>query len=323
MAGVRLITRERSSGPALSRYAAAGFARGCQEQLAIFDRYSQRGAIGSSRVERTDEHAFALRPEDRPDRDGERDLQVVFMALTHGDESSGLAVINALCDFIERGILTLSCAVGFILANVDAAVKGKRFIDRDLNRSFGRDATEAAEDRRAKEIENILRRTRHLVDLHQTIEPSDSPFFVFAYTERNLRLATAISRELPIVTHWGRPFSAGALPRANPIYTWCDIVAYPPGRVVLDEGFRNLQPIRQGQRLGKRDGSPLIAARRGLMLFPKYVRSEAEPRPAEPYRLLRRVAPGELGQGDCLAPAEDDAEPSREDLTSPPEGRRR
>jgi succinylglutamate desuccinylase len=330
-----------------------------EENLARFHRNSRLRDIGASLVEPVDDHGFVLRPPAAVLRK-DADVDLVFMALTHGNESGGLLVINAICDYIAKGLVRPTIAVGFILANVAAAIERRRFLDRDLNRSFGRDGGQALEHRRAREIEKLLRRARYLVDLHQTIEPSDLPFFVFAYQESSARFATAISPELPLVTHWGRPFSnadesctsdefmnrhggiglgielgqkgfgiyqiaagikicldaiaavaeraAGReFPRirdaANPIYTWSDIVSYPSGRVLLEEGLRNFQPMKPGQRLGWRDDEPILASRAGLLLFPKYVRSDSEPRPAELYRLLRRVTPDELGKGDCMAPA--------------------
>lgn len=89
---------------------------------------------------------------------------------------------------------------------------------------------------------------------------------------------------------------------ANPIYTWAHIVPYPDGDVRLDAGLRNFQPIRAGERLGVHDGAPIVADESGLLLFPKYRRSEAEPKPGELYRLLRQPALSELGIGDCLVP---------------------
>ncbi|HEY0523712.1 MAG TPA: succinylglutamate desuccinylase/aspartoacylase family protein [Stellaceae bacterium] len=332
------------------------------ENLAIFYENSRLKQMGASAVDAIDDKAFVLRPPASIPRGNSRDVDLVFMALNHGNEYGGLPVVNAVCDYIRKGTISPRIAIGFILGNVDAAINGRRFIERDMNRSFNRGVAETVEDRRAREVEKLLKRTQYFVDLHQTIEPSELPFFVFTYQESSLRFAQAIAPNLPVVTHWGRPFSSAddsftsdefvnrcggvglsielgqkgfgvyqiaagikvcldaitavtaALAdgaefplvgeAANPIYTWGDVVPYPAGRVVLDGGLTNFQPIRQGQRLGLHEGKPILAAKAGLMLFPKYVRSESEPRPAELYRLLRRPSLSELGRGDCLVPAQ-------------------
>ncbi|HSK41431.1 MAG TPA: succinylglutamate desuccinylase/aspartoacylase family protein, partial [Arenibaculum sp.] len=61
--------------------------------------------------------------------------------------------------------------------------------------------------RRAREIERLLERTRFCVDLHQTIEPCGTPFFIFAYDEHHLRFAQSIATDLPVVTYRGNQFS--------------------------------------------------------------------------------------------------------------------
>ncbi|MGS0894408.1 succinylglutamate desuccinylase [Burkholderia stagnalis] len=299
-------------------------------------------------------HPGSMRPA------GGRPIDLLFIALTHGNEYAGLPVLNALCRYLAAGVLAPVASIGFLLGNVDAALRGTRFVERDLNRTFGRGQRDTADDRRARDMEPMMQRARYCVDLHQTIEPSEAPFFVFNYQVSSLQLANAIAPDTPVVTHWGRPFStasaggctsdefiqqaggvalsielgqkgfglyqiaagvricletiatADAILRgvplppidacSNPIYTWAHIVPYPDGDVRLDSGLRNFQPIQAGDRLGLRNGAPLVAGTSGLLLFPKYRLSEAEPKPAELYRVLRQPALSELGKGDCLMP---------------------
>ncbi|WP_244135593.1 succinylglutamate desuccinylase/aspartoacylase domain-containing protein [Burkholderia seminalis] len=328
-------------------------------EIATFERFAASGTIGRARVERVGRFGFVLHPPHANAAHGQR-FDLLFIALTHGNEYAGLPVLNALCRYVEAGVLTPPSSIGFLLGNVDAARQGARFVERDLNRTFGRAGRDTADDRRAREMEPMMTRARFCVDLHQTIEPSEAPFFVFNYQPTSLQLAHAIAPDTPVVTHWGRPFSAApaggctsdefvqqaggvalsielgqkgfglyqiaagvrvcldaittvggvirgaALPPvdacSNPIYTWAHIVPYPDGEVRLDAGLRNFQPVHVGDRLGIRDGAPLVAGTSGLLLFPKYRRSESEPKPAELYRVLRQPTFSELGKGDCLTP---------------------
>lgn len=328
-----------------------------ERELESFERFAGRTSLGVGEVERVDDHGFVVRP---PGARGEP-IDLLFTALVHGNEVGSLAVLNAICEYLGQGVVASSSSIGFLLCNLEAARRGVRSVQHDFNRSFCRSACETADERRLREIEAILGRARYSLDLHQTIEPSDAPFFVFAYHDASLRFAHAVSPETPVVTYWGRAFSGSgdaagctsnefshraggvgisielgqkgfglyeiaagiriclqtiaavdalgrgvALPSraecANPVYTWSAIVPYPAGDVRLERGLKNFQPIASRQRLGTHDGAPLVAERSGLLLFPKYVHSKTEPKPAELYRLLRRPAPSELGQGDCLAP---------------------
>jgi succinylglutamate desuccinylase len=325
-----------------------------EHELASFARHASARHFGAARCEPIDQYAFVI----RPDGDSSSRIDLLLMALTHGNEFGGLLVLNALCALLESGQVTPSISIGLMLCNVAAARRQVRQIERDLNRTFGRIEGETLEDCRAREVEPIMRRARFSVDFHQTIEPSHMPFLVLAYEPMSLRFAHGILPGAPIVTHWGRPFSGesnggctsdefihrqggiavnvelgqkgadvyqvavglsvclhamaavsvvnggGALPplsdELNPIYTWGDIVPYPDGHVLLEPGLTNFQLIQAGQRLGALAGDAILAPSSGYLLFPKYVGSSTEPRPAELYRLLRRASLDELGRGDCL-----------------------
>lgn len=184
-------------------------ARELDEQLHAFEQFAARTELGGLVVQRQGSHQFVLRPPGGPDAP-DAPIDLVLMALTHGDERGGLAVLNAVCGAIDRGEIRERISLGFVLANVAAARAGVRFLERDMNRCYGRSELGTAEDRRAREIEPTLRRARHCIDLHQTIEPTLTPFFVAAFHPRSLSFACAIDTTIPIVTHWGGAFSASA-----------------------------------------------------------------------------------------------------------------
>ncbi len=130
-----------------------------------------------------------------------------LMALTHGNEVGGVVVLNELLRGLIGGVMQCPLPIILALGNPGAAKRNQRFVDRDLNRSFLLASTDTSEARRADELEQILGKTAYLVDFHQTREISENPFFIFPYTSKGFAFAQAIAPQIPVVTHWGRPFS--------------------------------------------------------------------------------------------------------------------
>lgn len=136
-----------------------------------------------------------------------KSIALTLMAITHGDEVYGLKVLNRVLEYISTGLIKPTKPIAFILGNVPAAQTGERFLEQDLNRSFNTTASQAGESQRAKVLTQLLRDTFYLLDFHQTREPTETPFFIFPYTEQNLKFARNLLPEIPIVTHWGGGFS--------------------------------------------------------------------------------------------------------------------
>ncbi len=135
-------------------------------------------------------------------------INLTILGVVHGNEIAGLPVLASLIEKILDGGIKVTKPVAFGLGNSVAALAGKRFIDRDLNRSFGGASLGSShEGARARELQEILSRTRYLVDLHQTREPSETAFFIFPFARRSFDFARMISTELPVVTHWSGSFS--------------------------------------------------------------------------------------------------------------------
>ncbi len=135
-------------------------------------------------------------------------INLSIMAIVHGNEVGGLPVVTRLLDYILTGEIQLKSTIGIAIGNIEAARAGRRFLDRDLNRSFGIGSIgETREAIRANQLQELLRRSRFLFDIHQTREPSQTPFFIFPWARRSFDFARMISKELPIVTHWGGSFS--------------------------------------------------------------------------------------------------------------------
>jgi hypothetical protein len=138
---------------------------------------------------------------------GANDVIITISALIHGVEVAGLAVLVQLLELVTRGELRLEGRVGIALGNIPAAEAAVRFVERDLNRSFGRTATETAEDRRADELERLFSRSWRLLDLHQVKLPIDRPFWIFPFTRKGYEFARAVGPDVTLITHWGKGFS--------------------------------------------------------------------------------------------------------------------
>jgi predicted deacylase len=156
------------------------------------------------------DHALAMRPRGEAPRrpPGGKRFALALMGITHGNETAGLAVVNRLAALLACGRVRLATELLLVLGNVPAARVGKRFLERDLNRAFAKDAPRAAEELRARALEPLLAQSSLLVDLHQTLRAAPHPFFIFPYRAPSLALARAVLPWAPIVTHWGKPFSA-------------------------------------------------------------------------------------------------------------------
>ena len=163
---------------------------------------------GDIQIKKLAEFAYLVTPKSKKiqSKTGKQ-IDLTLMAITHGNEFVGVKVLNDILDFIDQDSFELGLSVCFILGNPWAAQKNQRFLEADLNRSFARAELTAKEHHRARKLESILSNSSYLLDLHQTRERSESPFFIFPYSVGGFRFARQISSEIPIVTHWGKPFS--------------------------------------------------------------------------------------------------------------------
>jgi len=152
-----------------------------QRHIQLFSQWPTVFAHSEYEVQSLDEHAFSLKPKtsDSIPTNSEREFDLVVLALVHGVEVGGISVVNQVLEKLKSQVAKCSARVAFVLGNVPAAVAGKRFLERDLNRSFASATRSKAEERRAEFLESILKRGRYLLDIHQTREFSPTPFFIF------------------------------------------------------------------------------------------------------------------------------------------------
>ncbi len=126
-------------------------------------------------------------------------IDLFLCALTHGNETIGIYILNCL---LKNPKLFEDLSIGFALLNTEAALQGKRFVERDLNRCFSF-TTHTAEDQIAKEIAPWLQKSKVVLDLHQTQEDSLSPFYIFDYSEKQHAFAESLGMKIPIIASVG------------------------------------------------------------------------------------------------------------------------
>lgn len=153
---------------------------------------------------------FVIQPKTTGQWNGSMDKPIALslVGLIHGVEVGGLGVLCSLLELLIRDGIDLKISLGIAIGNSAAAQKSVRFVERDLNRSFGREAANLLEEKRADELELMLLRSRYFIDFHQVKLPVTSPFWIFPYTPDGFALARAIGPDVPLITHWGKGFSA-------------------------------------------------------------------------------------------------------------------
>lgn len=152
---------------------------------------------------------FVIEPRDASWRgSAEKPVALSLIGMIHGIELAGLGVICGVLELLVQGSVTLEISLGVAIGNPAAALKSVRFVERDLNRSFGREQSLLLEEKRADELELLLLRSRYFIDYHQVKLPVASPFWIFPYTVEGYAFARAIGPDVPLITHWGKGFSA-------------------------------------------------------------------------------------------------------------------
>ena len=139
-------------------------------------------------------------------RSGSKTL--TLCTLIHGNEIGGIETFLKLLGEIESGKIRPLSNLRLILGNVEAYYEDKRFIESDLNRSFDLQSHNTREELRAKYLEPFLTSSDVIVDIHQTIGGTKTPFYIFEYNDQSYYLARHLHPTLPVVTNSkDRPFA--------------------------------------------------------------------------------------------------------------------
>lgn len=135
-------------------------------------------------------------------------LLLTMMALTHGDETAGIVVLNTVVEFLLAGCPPLPGGLALLLGNYPAALQGQRYVQRDLNRCF--DAPHSAQDgeaQRARAIAAVISKTQFFIDFHQTTTRSPHCFGIFPFQRQSLEFAQLVNCGQPAVCRFGGRFS--------------------------------------------------------------------------------------------------------------------
>lgn len=144
-----------------------------------------------------------------------KEKHIAFCAIIHGDEIGALPAFLSMIEKFAHGKIKFDGQVTFFLGNVPAALQNKRFLERDLNRSFDlsqlHDDT-TAERKRASELITLLNSCDLLFDFHQTSQLTHYPFYAFGFHYQSYLWARVAGCTPMFVTRpTNQKFSAGGL----------------------------------------------------------------------------------------------------------------
>ena len=152
-----------------------------------------------------DDYGFALTTKNKA-------VDLLVTGITHGNEVIGLEIIDLLLTDIKNNN-DLGLGIAFVLNNIPASLQNKRCLEKDLNRCFISNDNKTIEEKRAKEIQNIILDLKEkcqlqmIFDLHQTSEPTKDVFWIMTEDEKLIHYAHAIKPDFPIVTFPNSGFS--------------------------------------------------------------------------------------------------------------------
>ena len=152
---------------------------------------------------------------------GKHGQHILFGGITHGNEIGSLPSLLELAENLANQKTTFGGIVTIMLGNVEACLADERFLEADLNRVFLDAAPESKERARAQELMSLFAGIDLFVDFHQTIEPSETPFFIFPFHLTGY--------------HWARIASGGSR-----LVTRDPAKEFAKGQVCADEYARNL-----------------------------------------------------------------------------------
>jgi succinylglutamate desuccinylase len=178
-------------------------------QIEVFQQWTNINDPSRSGVaiEQLGDYEFAILPNSTSARSSTKKYAGAISAIIHGNEVGGLAALNEIMRSLVHGTLQITRPLAVFLGNPQAALLGKRYIEKDLNRSFASAGENLHEENRAKILEGILSDCELYLDVHQVTEKSETPFFIYPFSKVGYWLSRSIAPNIPIVTRIGKSFS--------------------------------------------------------------------------------------------------------------------
>ena len=153
--------------------------------------------------------------------------KVLVVAGTHGNECNAPWLLDA-CARLPGRLNSSGLALCSLIGNPDALAQSRRYLDRDLNRSF-QPALLADPARQEREVVRARSLLAHhapeaadpclvVIDLHSTTAAMGNCLVVYGRRPADLALAAALQQKLglPIYLHEGDPHQSGYLAEAWP-----------------------------------------------------------------------------------------------------------
>ena len=127
--------------------------------------------------------------------------KIVISGQTHGNEWTGTYVVNHL-QSLNLAETFPNIEIKLILSNPEAFKAGTRYVDQDLNRSFGKEKDNSYESKRSTEIENEIRNFSGgekilILDLHTTTADMGSSLVMHNLREENVALFSHLKTKTP------------------------------------------------------------------------------------------------------------------------------
>ena len=205
----------------------------------------------------------------------DKTARVLVVAGTHGNERNGMQLLRHWCEAPES-LATAGLSVEYTLGNPGAIAACRRYLERDLNRSFAPQLLEGTlhqeeEVRRARELLALWGpegATPCVValDLHSTTAAMGNCLVLYSRRPADLALAAGVQGRLglPIYLHEGDASQSGYLAECWPCGLAIEVGPVPQGVV-------NATICRQTQQALEAALAVLAEARQGACRLPEHL----------------------------------------------------
>jgi succinylglutamate desuccinylase len=120
-------------------------------------------------------------------------MELAIIVCLHGNETAPLDAVIKIIKLYGTRLNSAHSNVLFAIGNPLAVEQNVRYTEVDMNRVFGSTSSETYEERRMSEIISVINAPTFLLDLHQTIEKTKSPFGIYEVSEQRNTFMSSMS----------------------------------------------------------------------------------------------------------------------------------